>query len=337
MGKRLSLKQTLDKQLSPRKGWGRSKHQDKLADKADRERRLEQGLEPDRMRSLEKYYFHTRKTYEESLSRAVKAWAYINQHEGHRVPLAEVPSKLSLYLDERKAAAKRGEITPRTLAKERSQLSKVFLTDLTGYAILRCTAESTKGRGDDAHWNPENHPERELWEIVGARKGEYHWLNKGEQVRYCERFEKVLHEHLPHNKSELYRDMHGRVPNIQPVRDSHGQIGAIIVLHAKHGKSNYIEILPEYRARLTELYDTGKYADSMNPSDHANVHACRRIYAQRFYAHIARPIDTLDEKEIYRTKDGQYRAYDRVAVARVAQSLGHNANDLFDTIHNYLR
>ena len=76
----------------------------------------------------------------------------------------------------------------------------------------------------------------------------------------------------------------------------------------------------------------------MNPSDHANVHACRRQYAQDFYARIMRPLDSLSPEEKYycRGKDAG-RVYDRAAVARVAQSLGHAPGDIFDTVHNYLR
>ena len=332
-----SLKKELTASLMPRLARERSTHADKQRDHAEYERLKEAGLPTNKMDSLTKRYFYSESTLREYAKRGALAWAYINKCEGHRVPLSEVPSKLSLYLDERKRQAIAGQISPRTLAKERAQLSKVFNVNLDGYKILPCTSESDKGRGKDAHWNPQNHRDAiEFWTMCGARKAEYHNLNKGEIAHYEKQFRACLKEHKLKERP-LYRDMHGRVPNIQPIRDRSGQVGAVIICHAKHGKTNYSVIHPDDRERLTEIFDSGDYQRYFYPSDHANIHACRRAYAQKLYEAKARPIERLDEKQLYRTRDGTQRVYDREAVAFVAENLGHTKGDLYDTIHNYLR
>lgn len=355
--KRPSLKQELNKALSPRQGYERSKHLDKQLDHQEYIRFRDAGLEHDKMQSREKYYFHSKNTYNETLMRGVKCWRWINEYIGHRIPLEEVPAHLNKYLDYRKELAERGEISARTLAKERSQLSKCFLVNTDNYKILLCSSESDKGRsvsikwsddlshieierqdGFDRHYNHENHRSAvEFYAMTGARQAEYHYMNVGEVKHYAQHFKQVLAERLPGREFELYRDEHGRIPNIQPIRNSSGTVCAVVICHAKHGKTNYSEILPEHRERLTAIFDSGEYHRYMNPSDHANVHACRRAYAQAFYNKICRPIEDLSEKEIYRTRDGTHRAYDREAVGRVAKSLGHKDNDEFDTIHKYLR
>jgi len=57
----------------------------------------------------------------------------------------------------------------------------------------------------------------------------------------------------------------------------------------------------------------------------ADVHSYRRDYAQYFYSIIARPVEKLTREEIYRCKkDKRGIIYDRAAMLKVSQSLGHN-------------
>lgn len=326
MAKTKTFKQEVQKALSHRQGYGRSKHEDKKADKAYIKSLGDRKL--DRAELREKYYFHDRSTYEATVNRAVDVLKHVKDIEGRRIPFSEVTKEhLEKYIDHEKERALKGEISPRTLAKERSQVSKAFNVDLTHVEILPCTAESQKGRGSDRHWNPENHKEQmDFYRMTGARKGEYHNLSKQEKIAYSQKL-----------GVEIPTDMHGRASNLIPHYTSTGAVDRIVVIHAKHGKTNFIQIHPDNQEKLGEIFRSGKYQEYFNPSDHCNVHACRREYAQQMYEYYKRDLNTLTEKELYRCRDGSHRVYDREAVSKVAESLGHAKGDLFDTIHNYLR
>lgn len=324
---RMSIRQEIERNLKDRRAFGRSKHQDKAHDRADR---MRAGDAADKMESREKYFFYSRKTYEVYVRKAVEVCRFANAEAGHRISFREAGQYIEKYLDMRKEAASRGEITPRTLAKERAQLSKVWMVNLDRYEILSCHAESDKGRGSDRHFNPENH-DLELYKYLGARKNEYRDLTRQEILAY---------------KDQVYRetgivlkpDLHGRVSNLQPIFGRDNLVCKVVICKAKHGKTNVAEILPQNREFVTKAFETGKFREYYHPSDHCNIHACRREYAQEVYRYYARDITTLRTDQLYICR-GKYagRIYDREAVARVAESLGHARNDIFDTIHNYLR
>ena len=328
---RLSIRQEVERALKDqgRIAYGRSKHQDKLRDRADM---LRAGDSADKMASRQKFYFYNRGTYDVYVRKAVAVCKYANSIAGHRLSFHEVEKYLEKYLDMRKEAALRGEITPRTLAKERSQLSKVWQVNLDHYKILPCHAESDKGRGKDRHWNPANHQEAiSFYKMVGARKAEYRDLSLREANAYRDQVYKLT-------GMTPEADLHGRISNLMPIFGKDGLIRSVIIIKAKHGKTNISTVLPQHRRELTEIFKTGKYRDYFNPSDHFNVHQTRREKSQEMYRHYARDITSLPASELYICR-GRYRGriYDRQAVAIVAESLGHSRRDLFDTIHNYLR
>lgn len=327
---RKSLSQEVYENLKDRRAFGRSKHEDKARDRADR---LRAGDAADKVESRQKYYFYNRSTYDAYVRKAVEVFKFANAEAGHRLTFTEVENYLEKYLDKRKEAALRGEITPRTLATERSQISKVWQVNLDHYKILPCHAESDKGRGRDRHWNPEHHKEQlDFYRAVGARKNEYRDLTRQEVLAY---------------KDQVYRetgivmepDLHGRVSNLQPIISPvDNLVEKVVICKAKHGKTNVAEILPQNREMVTKAFATGKFRDYFNPSSHAGTHSCRRSYAQDVYSHFMRDLNNLRTDQLYICR-GRYkgRVYDREAVARVAECLGHARNDLFDTIHNYLR
>ena len=335
MAKRQSMKQEVVSALRDRKGFDRSKHEDKIADKQYIE---SLGTAPlDRADLLEKNFFYTRKTFEECVKKGVDMMNFCKEKYGHRVPFSSISEQDIIdYLHERKALAEAGQLTARTLAKEKSQLSKTFKLDLVNkFQLLPCTAESDKGRGADPCWNPDNHKEQlDFYRMTGARKGEYKLLNASEIRHYGAFIKEKYKEH----GIELKPDMHGRVFNLIPNFSKDGtRVVQVMVVHAKHGKTNVSKILPEHQERLAEIFKNQEYLKWLNPSDHCNVHACRREYAQNLYQHFARNVLELPHEELYRCRDGSGRVYDRQAVSIVARSLGHAKNDLFDTIHNYLR
>ncbi|WP_185752183.1 hypothetical protein [Eubacterium sp. AB3007] len=288
------------------------------------------GEAADKMKSREKYFFYNRGTFDACVRLGTSVYRYANSIAGHRLSFREVAGYLEKYLDTRKEAALRGEITPRTLARERAQLSKVWMVNLDHYKILPCHAESDKGRGSDRYFNPNNHKEQlDFYRAIGARKAEYRDLSRQEVIAYRDQ---VYRE----TGIVLKPDIHGRVSNLQLLEKDNRLF--ICVAKAKHGKTNVAEILPQNQEMVRKAFETGKFRDYYNPSDHTNVHQCRREYAQAMYQYYARDITTLRTDQLYICR-GRYagRIYDRDAVAHVAECLGHARNDLFDTIHNYLR
>lgn len=63
-------------------------------------------------------------------------------------------------------------------------------------------------------------------------------------------------------------------------------------------------------------------------------HNYRSDYAKSLYSKYERPIDTLKPSEIYQCRKGNYNAYDKQAVDKVTQALGHNRLNV--TVTNYL-
>ena len=330
MAKRLSIKQEMRQSMKNRIGYGRSKHEDKMADRQFIQAHEDEIIDTRQLR--EHYYFHTKTTFEACVNRGTEVLKYLKNETGKRYSPADVTVKdIEKYLDYRTKQVEKGDITPRTLAKERSQIAKAFNVDLKHYDIPDCPGESQKGRGRDAHWNPANHKDQvEFWSMIGARKGEYRYLTEGEKKVYCAQFEKIF-------GFKPLEDIHGRICNLQPFYNENGQIVSVAVIHAKHGKTNLAEVIPDNQARLTEMWAQG-IDQYLKPSDHANVHACRRQYAQDLYNHYKRDLSTLPTKDKYICR-GEYkgRVYDKQAVALTAVSLGHAEHDLKDTIHNYLR
>ena len=326
---RLSIRQEIERNLKDRRAFGRSKNQDKARDRADR---LRAGEAADKMESRQKYYFYNRGTYDTYVKRAVEVFKFANAEAGHRLSFHEVENYIEKYLDARKEAAIRGEITPRTLAKERSEISKVWLVNLDRYEILPCHVESNKGRGNDRCFNPDNHKEQlDFYRAIGARKAEYRDLSRQEVQAYRDQ---VYRE----TGIVLTPDLHGRVSNLQ-IFEKDNQM-YICVVKAKHGKTNVSMVLPQNQQMVREAFQTGRFRDYYNPSDHTNVHQCRREYAQSLYQYCARDITALPTDQLYICR-GRYagRVYDRSAVIRVAESLGHAPGVAGQscTIHNYLR
>lgn len=56
----------------------------------------------------------------------------------------------------------------------------------------------------------------------------------------------------------------------------------------------------------------------------ADIHACRREYAQRVYNLYARPIDEIPRSERYYCRNGSTAVYDRRAMLIASQALGHS-------------
>lgn len=99
----------------------------------------------------------------------------------------------------------------------------------------------------------------------------------------------------------------------------------VIVYNGKGGKVREVPIIGDVR-RVVELMKSagaGKVFDSIPGA--ADIHGYRREYAQRYYAMISRPLNTLTHVQKYYCKgDKRGVVYDRRAMYEVSRALGHN-------------
>lgn len=335
MAKKVGLLNEVRNEQLPRLklGRGRSKHQDKIADRNNAKDNLDWSKVND---SLTQRFYYRESTFEETCAKKRDVWRFANNTEGKRLSIEELNQSdyPERYLSHRKKLAEEGKITARTLAKERSLIQKGFQRDMSHVEILPCTSESDKGRGKDRHWNWDNHTDEwDFYASVGARKGEYRYITPGE---LSDSAKKTLAKYNLTAKTTL----HGFISNLVPIYNAEKEVEKVIILKAKHGKCNVAEIIPQNRKLVTEAFDSGRYSGYFNPSDHCNVHAARRQYGQDLYQHIreTRPeLYDLPRHEKYYTRDGKHRQYDKIALARVSSSLGHGHDRHFNVVHNYLR
>ena len=339
MAKRQSVKQEIKTELLK----GRLQEQrSKVADQRQDKIYIESaGTDFDKTKLLEKQYFYREDTYNACLKCAVRFVDWVREESGlteKRLPIREYSQYIEDYIQHRIDS---GEVSPRTIAKERSQLSKVWLVDTDHIQILPCKTESDKGRTPDKHYDMQserNISATEFYTMIGARKGEYRFINDQEFTKYQEKINNSTDPRVQELHLKLRHNSDGQCPNIYPIMNKETHlIDKVVVIHAKHGKTNVSEILPEHQKEITRIFVSQEYRYYFYPSDHCNVHQCRRDYARALYEHYARPIETLSRTEKFICRDGTHRQYDREALSKVAQSLGHTPNDLFDTVHNYLR
>ena len=281
MARKPTIKQELRTLVDGRMGMGRSKHEDKQADKAYIEAA---GAAFDKTQLLEKRYFYTYTTLENcfATSRNFVNWVTNSTDltSGKRLDdIRDYAKFIPVYVEH---LIEQGAHTPRTVAKVRSQLGKMWLIDTDGIKIPRCKSESMKGRSPDTHYNmaSEKHAEAtRFYECVGARKAEYHMLSQSEFNKYAPQVEREYGVQIRQNSA-------GMCPNVYPLLGEDGLVNRVIVIHAKHGKSNLSEILPENRQFVTDIYKGRntdgytRFVDFCHPSDHCNIHSCRRTYAQ---------------------------------------------------------
>ena len=275
--------------------------------------------------------FYSKKTYQQYINTAVRFCKWSNSQFGKRIPVDSdlMRSYIEPYLNFRKEE----NVSAWTLQTERTIISKIFMVDLD-YIQMPKRRVSVKGRGIDRHWNPLNHQAQvRFYQSIGVRKNEYRFLQESE----INALEKKWCHTLP-------RDLHGRVSNLQPIwNEEHTAIIKIVTLKAKHGKTNTSLILEEDQKLVTEAFTCNKndrrtYEDYYYPSDHCNVHAQRRIYAQKLYMHFRRDLSKLPEKELYRCRNAlKGCVYDKKALDITSRNIGHGKGRYSDLVHHYLR
>ena len=319
---RQSIRQELRAMLAPRCRFGESKHKAKISD----QQKLRTNPNIPKYDLEKNNYFFSKRTFDQYVNTATRFCKWANEQAGHRLVAnsEEIKEFIEPYIQKQLDAGYSIDSVKFT----RTVLGKVFKTDLE-YIYIEHRHAPQKGRnGRDAHWNPDNHKEQvRFYESIGARKGEYRFLDESEI-------------HAIENKKgiKLKRDVHGRISNIQIHTGKDGLVDRITVLKAKHGKTNHSIIHPNNRAFVTEIFTSGKYEQFYNPPDHCNVHACRRKYAQSLYMHFRRNLSDLPPEELYVCRGELVGCrYDKKALDIVSRSLGHGNGRYYDVVHHYLR
>lgn len=225
-----------------------------------------------------------------------------------------------------------GKISAGYLMTERSQLSKIYQVNLDNFRLPQREV-ATKGR-DPERWedfSKSQGDQARFYSAVGLRDFEYKFLAFDEARIYHDKC-------LNATGVEIKRDEWGRCSNLQvATRDENGLISSVVVAHGKHGKSRVSEILPADREFVTRSLESGRAYDWFNPGSHVPTQAARREYAQSLYRYYSRPVDQLRQEQIYQTRDGSGRVFDRDALERVSRSLGHGDGRYATVINNYLR
>lgn len=322
--KKLSIRQEILQNTRKLKGFGRSKYEDKLTDKQYLKHCKDNEIEVDKLSLLHKNFFYSQSTYDQYIQKAVIYTKWLSNDLGHRPSFSEQREHIEDYLDFRVNLAKNGDLSAGTVMAERTQLSKIYQVDLDHYNCPKRTG-ATKGRSHDRHWNNDNHREQmRFYEMTGFRKAEYTFLSEQRIAGYEKK-----------TQQRLERDLHGRVCNLQPNYEN-GLITSITALRCKHGKTNTAVVLPEHREAVTEIFSSRKFEEYLDPSDHCNVHACRRQYAQELYKKVTRDLSTLPESDLYRCRgENAGKVYDKQALDIVSNSLGHGNGRYYDVVHHY--
>ena len=331
---RMSLKNQYNQLIADRITLGRSKYQDKIADKEYIADCQKENIPIDRTKLMTKRNFYTASTAQEYVKTAVDYTKYARNCAGSTIQIddPELLKYVPQYLDSKKEAG----CTPKTLEKFRCQLSKIYEKDFSKlYHIDDTNYNSIKGRGTDDHWKFENHADDvKFWTACGVRKAEYRFMNQHDW-NVLQKNDPQVYDIFLRKKSKLDNSC----SNIQLLRTKKDNY-YVVTACGKHGRTNRslvrsqdVDYLKKEFSNPAKLEKHFREANK----DHANVHACRRQYAQNLYKEYARPIEDLDQSDIYYTRDGTYRSFDRRALSCVARSLGHSQDRLYDVVHSYMR
>lgn len=332
MSKKVNAHTEVSRALASRRAYGRSKASDKAADRSRAEALARVGRDLSKSQSLVKENFYTRATFEKCVNEGARFLRWVRAEEGRRVSFSEAKNYIPDYLNSRVELYEQGKLSAGYLMTERAQLSKIYMIDLDGYK-LPARELAIKGRAPEKYdsWKSRNSEQARFYESVGLRDFEYKFLKLDESKIYSEKC---------YNSTgiRLSRDDMGRCSNLQVAqRDSNGLVQSVVIAHGKHGKSRISEILPQNRDFVTHMLDSGRAYEWFAPGSHVPTQAARREYAQSLYHHYARPIDSLPREQVYCTRDGSGRMFDRQALERVSKSLGHGDGRYATVINNYLR
>lgn len=305
---------------------GESKHEAR-----EKERKKQRDKDTYLKYSCTSPYIHSYETLYHYVKVGERYWAWVqkNYPDVHTLRYAKKMGCPRAYIQSRIDAG----LSPYTIAMETSALAKLY----------RCHA-----------WEiHDDRPPRLSENITRSRNYTMETLERN-RITYGDLVDFCLRTGL--RRSEVMR--------VRP--DCFFNCGDDLMLHldghaqnTKGGRSRDVEILPENQAWLRE-YISRFAPDKMMfpaPSTHLDIHALRSMYAEALYKAFARPIEEISADEriplarpkkdnsrpnkvridapaLYRRRwDG--KVFDRRALLRVAESLGHSRVDV--VVLNYLR
>jgi len=340
---RLTLNQELNRELFNKK---RLKYHGKFEDKqADKKLKKESNIEIDKINFNDlqmKKYFHS----EDEMNQYKKVtenfcrWGF--NKLGKRVPVdsKELISLIPDYIKERIE-----NYSPATVHKDRTALSKIYMLDLTDIK-LPTRGVPTKGHTDRSeskrsNWNRTHIDDERVrfWSATGRRREEYTILSK-EKTRWIEKKRPTI---LPKNRD-------GTCNNIIPIYKD-GKVVAARAINTKGGKETDFDIPKVDIEFVTKIFKEGRLNEMLNPTDEANIHDLRRVYARKIYQEYARPLEEIKDEKIKVNINGKwvYRSavyyckgkhkgnwFDREAVSKVSKMLGHSDQRCHDVIKYYL-
>ena len=109
----------------------------------------------------------------------------------------------------------------------------------------------------------------------------------------------------------------------------------IHVRKGKGGKPREAQIIGDVQKIVDMMLRAGEGKVFEKVPEIADIHGYRREYAQVFYNILARPVDTLTRKQVYKCRgDKAGVIYDKRAMGRVSKSMGHERVDVI--ARNYL-
>ena len=103
----------------------------------------------------------------------------------------------------------------------------------------------------------------------------------------------------------------------------------IKVLNGKGGKQREAPVIGELNTIVPIMRAAGSSRLFETIPSAADIHGYRRQYALKYYEQIARPLNSLSRDQIYSCRgDRKGNRYDRQAMKRVSEALGHNRIDV---------
>lgn len=100
-----------------------------------------------------------------------------------------------------------------------------------------------------------------------------------------------------------------------------------IHVRGKGGKERQAPVVGtpgEIAAVVNRMIAAGSGCVWVKVPKHADIHACRREYAQRIYSKYARPVESIPRSERYYCRGGSTAVFDRKAMLTASKALGHS-------------